>query len=505
MNLVTDIVLVGDNGATNPYMIELISENQLYTFIFKRQGDKHFSLFPSNLSTKLSQNGNEWYETDDEGESYQLYASKIRLYFPQYSVDTYSSKSTYILNLYTYINGNAVELGCYKFNRSDALACPPVVFDGMDEYYEYMDFMITNPFKLHYDDDTEPIRSALGEPLGMNNTGSLLYASINVVEEGENCYIKKNNWTSGQNSILIYDPQDLKLSLSYSNASRSVHLELTWNETYDSLYDYIQETYHSDHFAIVWEYVIMDKNDIFYRQSKTIKYLLGDFNYDFSYDFSVDKATGPVDPESDIPVTNSDMFSSWDNWKEGMIIQGSASFIDVNSIDEEDGDIESAVPFITIFSNKIPLSQDLFSRMIVRPGYEQFPEIINLSQIDMNNINLTAINKIEQNITVVTPTDTAKNHVIQPVFYQTRDLSSIAIHPSVVENISLNLDSYKSRVSSFKVQIEGVVFPEIGRTNKGVVFKISGNMLPKSVSEGTLYVLDQDNLLVTSGKFNYIY
>ena len=48
----------------------------------------------------------------------------IKIYFPQFSVDTYSKDHKYALTLKTWICGKCIVLGEYIISRCDALACP---------------------------------------------------------------------------------------------------------------------------------------------------------------------------------------------------------------------------------------------------------------------------------------------------------------------------------------------------------------------------------------------
>ena len=77
----------------------------------------------------------------------------------------------------------------------------------------------------------------------------------------------------------------------------------------------------------------------------------------------------------------------------------------------------------------------------------------------------------------------------------------MTLHPTVTENICINLDDYKSKVDRFILQIDGSLFNQIGANNYGILFKIPGNVIsPKTIS-GTYYVLNESKELVTTGKF----
>ena len=119
------------------------------------------------------------------------------------------------------------------------------------------------------------------------------------------------------------------------------------------------------------------------------------------------------------------------------------------------------------------------------------------------NYNINAVNKIEKKIVQVDRPSDYKANILKPVYYKVKDLASLILHPSVTENICINLDTYKSTVDTFIIHIENVSFIERARTNSGVIFKIVGTNLPHSVESGVYYILNQDSELVTTGKFTY--
>ena len=138
------------------------------------------------------------------------------------------------------------------------------------------------------------------------------------------------------------------------------------------------------------------------------------------------------------------------------------------------------------------------------------PQSINLDEVDMNNYNINAVNKVEKKIIQLDRPDNNKGNLIKPVYFRARELNELVIHPNVTENISFNLDAYKSQVERFYLQIDGAVFPEFARVASGVIFRIVGADLPYStneegnrISEGVLYLLNQDKELITTGKYRY--
>ena len=118
--------------------------------------------------------------------------------------------------------------------------------------------------------------------------------------------------------------------------------------------------------------------------------------------------------------------------------------------------------------------------------------------------NYTVINKIENKVVQLERPDNSKSNIIQPVFFKVKDTEKLTLHPAVTENICINLDDYKSKVKSFKLQIEGKIFDQIGVNQYGVLFKITGAMLPNEIKTGTYYILNENKVLVTTGKYNYV-
>ena len=505
MKLTTEIVLVGDKGPTQPYVIRLSPygvNGVINNYILSSEGDM-YRIYPQNLQECVVRHKNDWYIKENTGQlATGLKTASVRLYFPQYSVDTYDHNVTYNLELYTYIHGHKVELGCFNFKRIDSLACPEISFGSSEQYHEVLEFNILDPFSLHYSDECLSIRRLIGEPDNINATGSMLYVAINVIEKSEDDhYIMGNGWTGGQNGIMFDEQGDLKLHIGYDPEDDVIDFDLRFNNTFDSINQYISETYNTAYTTAVFQYVIMDKDNIYYERS-----IVSDENGSFDNSFNEDYEISGLATLHSHEYIDAPVFTSWDEWKDGMWIEGTLSFVGPEWTDEDisNGDY---LPFLTIFSNKLILNQDLFALLLHDDHDNMFPNQVNLENVvNMQNINLTAINRIEKTIKVIAPTDSTKNHIIQPVFYQTKDnIKEITIHPTVTENISINLDKYKSSVKTFMVQIEGVSFKEIGRTPNGVVFTIMGSMLPKKINNGSLYILNQDGVLVTTGKYSYVY
>ena len=123
MKLTTNIILVGDKGSTSSYMFELrrnpliISQCSL-RISQESDGGRYAALFKSNdRIQEWERRENEWYPVEEIGSNYQIETSTIRLYFPQYSVDTYLSGATYAIDITTHIRGLEIQLGSYIFKR----------------------------------------------------------------------------------------------------------------------------------------------------------------------------------------------------------------------------------------------------------------------------------------------------------------------------------------------------------------------------------------------------
>lgn len=160
---------------------------------------------------------------------------------------------------------------------------------------------------------------------------------------------------------------------------------------------------------------------------------------------------------------------------------------------------EETNQIVSYITNIIPVDDEL-----VMSVFGNDFTIENIYDLDMNVNALIIKDVTEQNI-VEMKVDGDKNHIVQPMFFRVRDAANITIHPHVKENICINLDAYKAQVESFRIKIEGVVFKEIARLEAGVVFGISGTMLPGALGTGTYYLLNEEGALVTTGKYTYEY
>lgn len=415
----------------------------------------------------------------------------INLYFPLFSADIYNEGIEYMLNLYTWVGGTKIVLGCFPVSRLNSIASETPKMFLNQQYLEYIQFQIIDPYSIIYDDEWKDFRrnvckeSTIENDLSVNNTGSMIYASLYIVNYENENYFKSNKYTGGQNSINISTESDFLSLHIKSNTTKSLLTEqpsilydLKFNEIYNgNLSEYLLETYNIKNCSLKYSLTIGNEDELFvYLQKK----------------FDID-STNISFTKEDILKTNN--FQNWIGWKEGIYIIGSVDVLD------ENGEI-----ILYILSNKLPFTQSLYKYFVNDNFYEKNKKIhcVNLNTLDMNLYNLNIPNRIENKIVQVQKIDDVKSNIIKPVFYRSEDSINIIIHPDVTETISINLDQYKSKVNTFILKIGNTHIKESGRISAGVLFKIPGRMISVDSENNTYYILNEEEELVTSGKYTCI-
>lgn len=451
-------------------------------------------IFPNNNDVLIC-NKNYWYPAQNPIPTKSFCpkntkSSKIRLYFPQFSLDVYEKGHKYVIVIGTWICGKYIILANHIISRANALACAPKIFFN-EIYYEYVDIPIIDPYELMYSDDWKEWRiNVCGENPDIkliNSVGSNIYCSLHPVIENEDCYIKLDGYIGGQSSILLAGSNNDYLNLNLTTnifqkiencESPKFTLNLNFNEVYDgSLKEYLYETYGLEDCILNYELIIGNENDI-YAMCKSPEMM----EYELSYSIL----------KNDI-----DGFENGIGWKPGISVIGSV---------EIRGNIDNEVGCIYLLSNKLPLTENIlrfFIKSEFKDRYNYTINNVNLDDVDMNILNINAINKTENIITKIERVGDNKTNTYQNIFYRVLDAHSIVVRPEVNENVCINLDQYKHLVKKFILQLEGVKFVEIGRTKQGILFKIISSKLPKKQSNGQYYILNQDSELVTSGKYIY--
>ena len=112
---------ITDGTAIMPYLVEYLdssdNDNSTYSIWYHRDEEKrecwldisyetkHEHLYArENYWEKLNRDAyNDWYEWDSEHYSDDLPIALMKVYFPQYSVETYSSHTYYIVKAITYL------------------------------------------------------------------------------------------------------------------------------------------------------------------------------------------------------------------------------------------------------------------------------------------------------------------------------------------------------------------------------------------------------------------
>ena len=442
--------------------------------------------------------------------------AEFSLYFPQFSVDTYEKNVLYALDVTLWMHGHLITLGSFLVDRSDALACNRVKKFLNNDYYETMQFYIPNPWDILYSGDWAAFRKEeCTKELGPNiwdnespwnavgaygdwrvwrhyETGEgngdvpILQFSIHAVERVDDKFIKLNGYNGCQSIIDISNKDDILTlmqnhTLLTPGSEYAVSCSMMFNSAYGgNIFEYIKETYGFYPSSMILETVIQDDENIWKSVNRQLT--IDNYNNPELWKFNI----YDLYPSTLTADGNRLCFDSWDEWKWGMYINSTIT------IKNEDTDV------LFLRSNKTPITPDIFKFMI-----KDNNQYINFGTMDNPTINI--VNKNIQNIIQNTTVTNGKDHFIKPVFYRVQELANIIIHPEVTENICINLDAYKAKVNQFKIQIENTVFVETGRNNNGIIFKIVGAKLPKQVARGTYYILNDDQDMITNGKYTYEY
>lgn len=423
--------------------------------------------------------------------------SSFDIFFPQHSVETYVNNNYYIAEFTTYVNGDKIILGCFLLDRRDAVAYPGIKMINGERYYEYIRVRVIDPWNITYSDEWEDFRQNIcGEPDNINNTGSLVHIAINPVYWDGDRWAKHSGFVGGSNSLLISDRVNDYLApvLSFDSSIEfpdpSVWVKFRYNDVYDTLADYIHETYQISG-------TIDARTSVVLHDGENV------------YDWWAFAGT-PDEHRLDLWSTDQIIrFDGWtytdddgntvNNWRPGLMF---TAYFTIYNDDE---------PAVSVASNNLPLTMDAFSKLITRPSGipsavdTEAMEAAHIFDISINGQTMTDINivnKINKNIVNIQRPDAHRNSIARPVFVKVRDnTTDIQVHPSVTENIGVNLQKYKSQVKLFTMKVAGFEFPEIGRIGANVVFKLNAGTLPEDLAPGLYYILDDNKELVTFGNY----
>lgn len=440
-------------------------------------------------------NNNDWYSINKIKEEYStelipknIKLNSIKLYIPTYSISNYLKNIKYALSVNTWINGKKIDLGTYIFKPTDTLAIPSgCIKDGNNEYYEFIEFDIIDPFYLIYSDEWDNFRKQkCFEEINTNNCVSNINISLFIVEEYNDSYIIKENLTGGYTNFSISDNSDyLELKLNISQEPLGFDFNISMNTEYKGdLIEYLKETYYLTNIEdadISFELVIKDNNSIIFDPN--IITIFSKDN-DINTDKCIHKLVWSEIGEDNLIKT---FFNDWNTFTETYSFVGS-----VIVYDKEKNEV------ISLVSNEIPITQEIFS-IFTNGGNEK---IIDISDMKITTYNV--INKIENNITTIERPNESKSNIIQPVFFRVKETEILTLHPAVTENICINLDQYKSKVDRFTLKIGDNYFYQIGANNYGIIFKVHAHSLPNNIASGIYYILDDNKEVITTGKYNIV-
>ena len=89
--------------------------------------------------------------------------------------------------------------------------------------------------------------------------------------------------------------------------------------------------------------------------------------------------------------------------------------------------------------------------------------------------------------------------IFRPMFYKINDLQLIKIRKGVTQNIGINLSDYMTKITTFKLNINGQEIIESGRNNVYVIFTFNPNRITDQ--SGYYDITNQDDEYISSGKW----
>lgn len=492
-----------DNINSYKYIIEYKEKNVndiSHTLKFKRINKGGIEVLAED--TNISREGNIW-KNIDESEYSELESitpksyreSTLRLYIPNFSANIYNISTKYVLDACIWLHGHKIVLGSYLCNVLDCLACAPKHLMG-DDYCNYLEFDLINPYSLIYDSEWAQFRDMLlGGAQHRNSNGAVLYFSLYPVQSVGGNYIIADRMTGGQNSINITESVDsyLNIKLTHNlnepldNEGFKFICSLHYNEHYNSFNEYFESTYGIKDASFEYELVIKDLENIYIQKS-----INPTISNEHICEFNISKIKHDLNSkkiEGGEPIR---ILTDWGSFNNGLVAECYLSIFD-----------KGGNEILYIKSNTVPITQELYSYLLNDSELKNI-DLNNQNLKDMELYNIQVVNKNINKVIKINNPINSKNNITKPIFVKSQSLGDININTRFTENIIINLDQYKTYVDSFMIQIEGINFKEIGRNSNGVIFKIIGTSLPVEQLSGTYYILNQDSELICSGKYTYL-
>lgn len=184
-------------------------------------------------------------------------------------------------------------------------------------------------------------------------------------------------------------------------------------------------------------------------------------------------------------------FDSWDYYTDGM-------YCDIKCI------ISYNDKQVVLTSNKINITPSIYRFFVEGLNYGGKKIYnIDINKIpDVQIIDIQAVNKVVNKVVQMSRSTDYKSNIQKPVYIKTQPTDSITLHSNVNENVCINLDTYKSSTNLFLLKIDGTSYTEIGRISSGIIFKVNCSL--EVGTNGTYYIIDQENNLITTGTYKII-
>ena len=170
----------------------------------------------------------------------------------------------------------------------------------------------------------------------------------------------------------------------------------------------------------------------------------------------VDRYTGTVINSNDVIIT--------DEWYK-YIVTSQKQFIDIQS----DMEIQDKSTFKFIDKLNCHISDSSY-----------------IDNLDKNN--------------AVTNSNLDKQILLKPVFYKVQNLQHINLRPRIEQNIGINLGNYMTKVDMFRISIGNKTYPEIGRNESFVIFKIKASDIVDI--SGVFDIIVDDDTYLSSGTYS---
>lgn len=169
-----------------------------------------------------------------------------------------------------------------------------------------------------------------------------------------------------------------------------------------------------------------------------------------------------------------------------------------------------------IKGNKICMTKEWFKYIISDTNIYKLKTLEDKSK-NMVEINLTNNSSEQQdlplfvnNINCVIKKDSEeylnyKNKntprvLYKPYFYKVQDLQKIYLRSGLTQNIGINLNDYMTKVETFKLSIENLMYTEIGRNDAYVIFRVNASEIENFV--GRYDIFNEEDEYISSGDYS---